>query len=254
MKTGKKDDEKEGSLGQVANLSEEQLREIQKQLNALPNTAKGVPQMPPPFPHHSHSNNTGSSSSTPTPGSSPPYGIPFVHMPPAGSGHQQMTPVYYPQYTAPPNFMSTPKDPLEAMNDFGCVPSNQNHQDFRKPGPELLSNSSGPRSNQSYAQDPRSQTMMPSGGFNQGLDPRVYQHQAYQREPKNLALTRIKNEAGQAENQMNQMRTNWNLDQQKANLEQQMMRQQRDNAQKYATMFLNQQAANFHGQNQGNKM
>ena len=86
------------------------------------------------------------------------------------------------------------------------------------------------------------------------MDPRVYQHQALQREPKNMALTRIKNEASNAETQMNQLKANWTLDQQKANLEQQMMRQQRENAQKYATMFLNQQAANFHGQNQGNKM
>ena len=219
--------------------------------------------MPPPFPHHPMSNPTSASTlSSSTPGTSPPYGTPFLPMPTAGSGYPAMSPVYYPQYTAPPNFMSTPRDPLESENDFGCVPlpapvpATNNLQDFRRPGPELPSNSSGPRSNQMYAQGQGISQGPPNGGFNQPMDPRILQHQAYQREPKNLTLSRVKAEANQAEIHMAQMKNNWNVDQQKANLEQHMMRQQRENAQKYGTaytMLLNQQAAQVHGPNQGGR-
>ena len=48
VKSGKKEEEKEGNMGQISSFSKEQFRELQKQLNALPNNAKGVPQMPPP--------------------------------------------------------------------------------------------------------------------------------------------------------------------------------------------------------------
>ena len=180
--------------------------------------------------------------------------MPFVPVPSAGSGYPGMPPAYFPQFTAPPDFMNTPRDPLESENDFGCVPVqiSNNLQGFRRQGPELTSISSGPRSNQSIAQGQR----MTNGGFNQQMDPRVLQHQAYQREPKNHALSRIKSEANQAEYQMAQMKNSWNLDQQKANLEQHMMRQQRENATKFGTaytMFLNQQAAQAQGHNQVNR-
>ena len=258
-KPGKKGNE-EGV--QIGNLNEDQLRELQKQLNALPSAAKGAPSMPPPFSHHGTSAPASTSSAGPSSTGTPSaYGAPYVPLPPAmfptmppsmpPTMPPAMPPVLMQQFTAPPEFMTTPRDPLEANNDFGCVPIHQNHQDFRRPGPELQSNSSGPRSNV-MAQGQRNPPDMMMASYDPTLDPRINQHQAYQREPKNHALSRIKTEASQAELQMAQMKANWTMDHQKVQLDQQMRRQQMENAQKYAQMFLNKQATNLHGPNQQN--
>ena len=45
----------------------------------------------------------------------------------------------------------------------------------------------------------------------QNMDPRLLQHQGFQKEPKNMQLSRVKNEASQAEIQLAQMKMNWSL-------------------------------------------